>query len=151
MGVGIVIHRDDEVLLMRRASVHGSGTWSTPGGHLDPGESLEKCAAREALEETGVELENVRFRAVTNDVFEDEERHYLTVWMEADYASGKAVVRANHEMTELGWFSWDQLPSPLFLPFENLLDGRCYGDVPPGEPEGCFREPSGEGSAPRAT
>ena len=127
VGVGIVIRRGDQVLLMRRDAVHGSGTWSTPGGHLDPGESLEACATREALEETGVEVENVRFRALTNDVFEDEGRHYLTVWMDADHRSGEAAVRADHEMSEVGWFRWDRLPSPLFLPLRNLLEGRCYG------------------------
>lgn len=133
--MGLIIHRQDEVLLIRRSSSHGSGTWSTPGGHLDPGESLEECAVREALEETGVEVANVRFRAVTNDVFEDEGKHYVTVWMEGDYRSGEASVAADYELTEVGWFPWSALPSPLFLPLENLLAGRCHGNAdPPGFP-----------------
>jgi len=81
------------------------------------------------MEETGIEVENVRFRAITNDLFEDEQKHYLTVWMEADVRSGEARPNAPHEMTEVAWFSWDRLPEPLFLPFENLLSGHCYGEA----------------------
>ena len=126
IGVGILVRRGREVLLIRRRGVHGSGTWSAPGGHLDPGESLEQCAAREAREETGVEVGNVRFLAVTNDVFEDERKHYLTVWMEGDYLGGEAAVEAEYEMSAVGWFKWDALPDELFLPLENLVEGRCY-------------------------
>ncbi len=126
VGVGIIIVRGNEVLLIRRKNVHGDGTWSTPGGHLDFGETPEQCGAREAKEETGLDVENVRFRAVTNDVFEGEDRHYVTIWTEGDYAGGEARVNAAHEMSEIGWFPWAQLPTPLFLPFENLLAGRCY-------------------------
>jgi ADP-ribose pyrophosphatase YjhB (NUDIX family) len=35
VGVGIIIEKDDQVLLLRRRNVLGDGTWSTPGGHLD--------------------------------------------------------------------------------------------------------------------
>lgn len=128
VGVGIVIRRDDQVLLIRRKSVHGSGSWSTPGGHLELGEALEECAAREAAEETGIEVENVRFGAITNDVFADEGTHYLTVWMEADVRSGEPSLNATYEMSDVAWFSWDRLPSPLFVPFDNLLEGRGYPD-----------------------
>jgi 8-oxo-dGTP diphosphatase len=126
VGVGVIIRRGDEVLLLHRAGGHGSGSWSTPGGHLDHGETLEQCAIREVMEETGVEIHNVRFRALTNDVFAREGRHYLTVWMDADYRSGEARVNAAHEMSSVAWFPWDRLPAPLFLPLENLLGGRCY-------------------------
>lgn len=138
IGVGIIVRRDGEVLLVRRDSVHGSGTWSTPGGHLDHGESLERCAAREAMEETGIEVSNVRFRAVTNDVFREEGRHYVTVWMEGDYRTGEPTLGAAHEMSDVGWFPWDELPEPLFLPLKNLLEGRCY-------PEGGDHASSGIG------
>jgi 8-oxo-dGTP diphosphatase len=126
VGVGIIIRRGDEVLLLRREGVHGSGTWSTPGGHLDHGETPEQCAVREAREETGVEVGAVKFRALTNDVFEFEGKHYVTIWMEAEYRSGEATVRARLEMSSVGWFHWDRLPTPLFPAFSNLLAGRCY-------------------------
>jgi 8-oxo-dGTP diphosphatase len=132
VGVGIIIRRDEEVLLIRREHVHGSGSWSTPGGHLDFGESPEACGVREAEEETGIVVGNVRFRAITNDIFEAERRHYITIWLEADYREGEPLVNAPHEMSEVGWFRWDDLPSPLFLSLANLLDGRCY---PPPEEE----------------
>lgn len=126
VGVGVVIRRGDEVLLVRRRAVHGDGSWSTPGGHLDPGETPESCAQREALEETGIELDAVQFRAITNDVFETEGVHYVTIWMEGEYLDGEPTVRAGYELAEVRWFSWDALPSELFLPLSNLLTGRCY-------------------------
>lgn len=125
VGIGVIITKENSVLLLRRRSVHGSGTWSTPGGHLDYGESPEECAIREAREETSVSVESVEFRGVTNDIFEAEERHYVTIWLVAKRWSGEAVVAAEHEMSEIGWFPWDDLPTPLFLPFRNLLGGKC--------------------------
>jgi len=126
VGVGVVIHREGRVLLMHRSNVLGAGSWSTPGGHLDFGESFEACAVRETLEETGVHVVDVRFLAITNDCFEAERKHYVTVWMEARHHSGEASVCAEHEMSEVGWFAWDDLPSPLFAPFGSLLAGRGF-------------------------
>jgi len=120
------VTKGDRVLLLRRTNVHGSDTWATPGGHLDFGESPEQCAIREVKEETGVEIGEVEFRAVTNDFFEAEGKHYLTLWFEAEHKSGEAGVAAPEEMSEVGWFGWGKLPSPLFLPLQNLLDGKCY-------------------------
>ena len=132
VGVGILIRREDEVLLLRRKNVHGAGTWSTPGGHLDPGESPVDCAARETREETGIEIRNVRFLGITNDIFQVEQRHYITVWMEADYLSGTAAVMAAHEMSEVRWFPADALPTDLFLSLRNLVGGQGYGTGSPG-------------------
>ena len=126
VGVGIIITKGAHVLLLRRKYVHGAGSWSTPGGHLDFGESPEECAIREAKEETNVDVAKVMFRAITNDVFEAEGKHYITLWMQGAYAGGEPIVNAAYEMAEVGWFSWDALPRPLFLPFQHLLDGKCY-------------------------
>src|SRR5262245_18223392 len=91
VGVGAVICRSEEILLLRRRNVHGSGTWSTPGGHVEFGESLEACAAREALEETGLIVGEVEFLAVTNDHMPADDKHYVTVWMRCAYAGGEPV------------------------------------------------------------
>jgi hypothetical protein len=46
--------------------------------------------------------------------------------MEGVHQSGEPAVRAPHEMSEVGWFRWEEFPSPLFLSLENLLAGRCH-------------------------
>ena len=125
VGTAMIITREDKVLLMKRKSPHGQGTWSTPGGHLDFGETLEGCAARETKEEVGVDVVDIRFRSVTNDVFELEGKHYVTIWMEGKPVGEPRVV-AGREVEEIGWFAWDALPQPLFLPLENLVKQNSY-------------------------
>ena len=131
VGVGVLLTKDQQVLLLRRRNTHGAGTWSTPGGHLDFGETPEQCAVREVREETGLAIDDVAFRAITNDVFATEGRHYITIWMEGRYTGGEPVLAAPYEASEIGWFPWDSLPQPLFLPLHHLLDGNCY---PPSNP-----------------
>ena len=126
VGTATIITRDNKVLLMKRRGPHGNGTWSPPGGHLDFGESPEQCAAREAKEEVGVDVENLQFRAVTNDVFKDSDRHYITLWLEAGFFNGEPSIIAEKEVEEIGWFAWDALPQPLFLPLENYVNKRNY-------------------------
>ena len=121
VGVGVIVKDGDRVLLMKRQNSHGAGTWSMPGGHLEYGESPEECALREVEEETGVVIADITFLTITNDVFAEEGKHYITIWMESRYASGEACVNSAREMSEIGWFSWDALPVPRFLPLENLL------------------------------
>ncbi len=126
VGIGVLITKDDQVLLMKRKSAHGDGTWSTAGGHLKYRESPEECAIRETQEELGVLMTEVTFLAITNDVFDTPEKHYVTIWLAGRYVSGTPTINAAHEMSELSWFSWNALPDPLFLPFEHLLSGQCY-------------------------
>ena len=126
VGVAIIITKDDQVLLMKRKGVHGTGTWSTPGGHLDFGETPEQCAAREAKEEVGLDITDIRFRSITNDIFDQQEKHYITIWMDGRSASGEPTIAAEKEVAEIGWFAWNALPQPLFLSLENLLKENSY-------------------------
>ena len=126
VGVAIIITKNDQVLLMKRKGLHGIGTWTTPGGHLDFGETPEQCAAREAKEEVGLDVVDIRFRALTNDVFESGGQHYISIWMEGESILGEPIIAAEDEVEEIGWYAWDALPSPLFLPLENLLKENSY-------------------------
>jgi 8-oxo-dGTP diphosphatase len=129
VGVGVIVAKRDRVLLLERKGVHGQGTWSTPGGHLEYGELPEECAARETMEETGVHITRVRALGFTNDLFVSSGLHYVTLWMAGEYGSGEAKVTAPYEVSRVGWFAWDALPEPLFLPLAQLLQGKSY---PPG-------------------
>ncbi len=126
VGVGVLIVHEGRWLLIRRQGAHGAGTWSTPGGHLEYGETPEECAIRETDEETGVHLKNVRFLGLTNDIFAERGLHYITIWMQGEVESGEAHLAAPDEASAIGWFAPDVLPGPLFLPLEHLLAGKCY-------------------------
>jgi 8-oxo-dGTP diphosphatase len=120
VGVGVLILKDGKVLLGKRGFSHGIGSWCPPGGHLEFGESLEDCARREVLEETGIRISNIRFVTATNDIFE-EGKHYITLHILADWESGEPKVMEPDKLESLQWFAWESLPEPLFLPVQNLL------------------------------
>ena len=84
VGVAVFIRKDGKFLMQRRLGSHGAGSWSVPGGNLEFGESLEACARREVLEETNLQIKNIRFLTQTNDQFKDAAKHYLTIWMTSD-------------------------------------------------------------------
>lgn len=126
VGVSVLIRRGDEFLLEKRAHTHGAGTWGPPSGHIDFNETPEQTAQRETQEETGVTISNMVFLGVTNDVFEDEQKHYITLWFDAAYESGEAKLKAPEEESEVGWFNREALPEPLFLPLQHLLAGNVY-------------------------
>lgn len=129
VGVAVIVRRGERVLLGRRLSQsHGTGTWQFPGGHLEPFEQVEHCAAREVAEETGLRVTGMQRGPFTNDLFVAERRHYVTLYIVADAPQGEPVVREPEKCAEWRWCSWDALPVPLFLPIENL---RAQGYRPP--------------------
>lgn len=126
VSVSVLVYKNNQLLLERRQYTHGANTWGPPTGHMDFGETPEQTATRETREETGVTIDNITFLTLTNDVFQGDNYHIITVWMEATYQAGEAKVLAKDEEDSVGWFTWDNLPTPLYLPFANLLDGNTY-------------------------
>lgn len=62
-------------------SCNFQGTIQFPGGHLEVGESWFACAERETLEETGLLVRAKKLLATTNDVFDEEKKHYITLFI----------------------------------------------------------------------
>ena len=122
VGVGVIIMNRGRVLLLRRKNAHGEGSWCFPGGHLEFNEELADCARREVQEETGLTVSNIQFAGLTNDLFREEEKHYITIFMACAYASGEAQIKEPEKCTGMDWFGWRALPQPLFLPIQHLLD-----------------------------
>lgn len=121
IGVASIIVKDNKILMGRRLGAHGSGSWSFPGGHLEFNESVEDCARRETLEEAGIQITNLRDFAFTNDFFPEADKHYVTLFVLADYLSGTPQILEPDKCGGWEWFEWDDLPKPLFLPINNLL------------------------------
>ncbi|MEK9660791.1 MAG: NUDIX hydrolase [Alphaproteobacteria bacterium] len=57
VGVGVVVLKDEHVLLIQRGKPPRTGQWSIPGGKQELGETWHEAAHREVMEETGLEIE----------------------------------------------------------------------------------------------
>ncbi|AFB31841.1 MULTISPECIES: nucleotide triphosphate diphosphatase NUDT15 [spotted fever group] len=80
IGIGILIFNNRNEICI---SSHGESSYAPVGGHLEFGETFEECAIREVLEETNLIIENPQFIAVTNDIFEKEQKHYVLIFLKA--------------------------------------------------------------------
>lgn len=130
VGVGVLIVRGGKLLFGHRIGSHGHDTWAPPGGKIDRGETVEQCAIRETAEETGLQLTSLTKAPVyTDDHFNDEGKHFITVYVIADDPGGEPQVLEPEKLTEWRWVSWNDLPKPLFQTIQHLCD---QGYRPPG-------------------
>ena len=83
VGVGILLVRNQKLLLVKRKYNPDAGYWSIPGGHLDLGERVEDAAEREALEETGFKVKVTNLAGIINKIMNDKngkiEYHYVLI------------------------------------------------------------------------
>jgi 8-oxo-dGTP diphosphatase len=89
VGVGVVVLRDDDVLLIQRGKAPRLGEWSIPGGRQDWGETVGACAVREVLEETGLHVTLHGLLDVIDGLYSEEGEltaHYTLIdfWGTAD-------------------------------------------------------------------
>lgn len=124
VGVGILVRKEDKFLLLKRKNAHGEGSWCFPGGHLEFNEEINDCAMREVEEETGIKIKNPQFLGITNDMFKNEGKHYITIFVISDHEEGEGRIMEPEKCTDIGWFDINNLPSPLFLPINNLLNQK---------------------------
>jgi 8-oxo-dGTP diphosphatase len=105
---------------------YGEGEWVTPGGHLEPGESVFACAIRETFEETGITIarENLKELGFTEDFFPAHGKHYITCVLIYDLQEitiTPKVMEPEKFSSEWKWFPFSDLPFPLFTPVSNAL------------------------------
>ncbi len=113
------------MFLAKRQGSHGEGAWASAGGHLETGESLEECARREALEELGVTVGDLRFLCVSNIVAYG--KHYVDVEFLSDIGGQEPRLAKPEGFSESGWFPLDCLPKPLFRAAWYALDSLHTG------------------------
>jgi 8-oxo-dGTP diphosphatase len=95
VGVGAVIFRGEEVLLVRRGQEPGKGSWSLPGGMVEVGENLEAAIKREVWEETGLTVKVLGITAVLERIYRDDvdkvPYHYVLIDFACEYLSGEVT------------------------------------------------------------
>jgi 8-oxo-dGTP diphosphatase len=126
VGVGVFVIKGDEFLLGLRKGSHGAGEWALPGGHLEPGESFEDCCMREVSEETGLLIKNIKPLGFTNDIFEEEGLHYVTLFFSAHIDGGELVLMEPDKCEEWRWFK-NETPSNIWPPLRQFLQNNAIG------------------------
>ncbi|MFI5333777.1 MAG: NUDIX hydrolase [Chlamydiales bacterium] len=92
----------------------------TAGGHLEFRETVEECAKRELLEETGLHALSIRHSPWVNNVFED--KHYVTLFVFADKFTGDPQLLEPHKCESWHRFKSSALPSPLFPTVASMIN-----------------------------
>ncbi len=110
----------DRVVLVRRR--HEPLGWALPGGFAEVGETLEAAAAREAREETGLDVALTDLLYVYSDPRRDPRGHTVsTVFMGRAFGEPAGA----DDAAEARAFAWDALPAPIVFDHgEILADAR---------------------------
>ena len=124
VGVGVFVFKNGKFLMLKRKGKHAPGTWSVPGGWQEYGETIEQASRREIKEEVGLEIEDVRFGAVTNNFFPEEGVHSVSIMQISDWKSGIEQNLEPDKCDELKWVTFDDLPTPLFRAWDDLLQSE---------------------------
>ena len=132
---GILIKKGDKFLLVKKANNVGpyAGTYLTPGGGVETGESADDAVQRELYEETGIKIKNLKRAYFDDDVTEDWrgiKRHYIMLLYTAEYESGEIHQTEGNddEFDDVGWYSIDEMKSmKLSPPLAKLLKQEGIG------------------------
>lgn len=111
------------LLFFRRLREPKLGMLAAPGGFLDPGETVEVGVRREAREEVGLELANVRYLTSCPNVYEYKGVAYpvLDLVFAADAVDPESAT-SSAEAGELVWLAPEEI-DPAALAFESLRRG----------------------------
>lgn len=126
IGVNVAIIDQGKILLTQRDDFE---VWCLPGGGVDPGESAAQAAAREAQEETGLEVELTRLVGVYSRPRSGQWGGHIFLFA-ARPLGGKPSPQPG-EVVDIGFFSPTDLPTPIvpWMPqrIANALDESISG------------------------
>jgi len=114
--VDIIIEYDQGVVLIERKNPPLG--WALPGGFVDYGETVERAAAREAKEETGLTLTDLKQFRVYSDPNRDPRGHTVSVVFTA---KGLGIPKADTDAQTLGVFDQNHLPANIVFDHRKIL------------------------------
>ena len=125
--------REGRVLLVRRAKEPARGRLGVPGGFVDIGETAEASARREAREETGIDVLDLRFLGSWPNLYEWRGVVYpvVDVYFTGRLGEGE-VASARHEVEEIVWLRPQEVdPAALAFPTTRAALARYLDTASP--------------------
>lgn len=113
----VIIEKDGQILLGKRAAEPMKGWWDLLGGFISVGETVEAGAIREIKEETGLTVSSlIQLGSAVPDVYADT--HIPTLNFIFLVPADTMDVAAHDDVAELRWFTVDEIPRDQ-LAFKN--------------------------------
>jgi 8-oxo-dGTP diphosphatase len=111
IGVGALIIDGGRIVLVRRAKPPAEGEWSIPGGLVHLGETLNEAVAREAHEETGLEVRPEILVELLERIFPDEQGRARYHYVLADFSCRVigGTLLAGSDAAEARWVCCEDL------------------------------------------
>lgn len=119
VAAAVLIEKDEQVLLVRRAVDPRRGKWTLPAGFIDAGEDPRAAAERECLEETGMK---VRITGLLDVLYgqEHEKGAHIIIFYRAEALGGQAI--AGDDVDRVAFFPRDELPPLAFSTTQRILN-----------------------------
>lgn len=131
----IIFKQENQILMLRRANTgYEDGNYSLVAGHVDPGESFSKTAAREALEEAGVFVfqDDLSIAHIMHRKWTDGDER-VDVFFIADAWEGDITNLEPEKCDDLSWFDINALPDNTIdyvkVALGHILDGVWYSEI----------------------
>jgi len=98
VSASVFLHRDGEILILKRAGGYASGGWFVPGGHVEFGETPLQAAVRETEEEAGIVLDpaTLSLVGVTTYYPEPDLQHLGVIYLAPCPAEAECVLNEEH-------------------------------------------------------
>lgn len=100
------------------------GAWDPGGGSLEFGESFEEGVRREVKEEYCCEILDLKFLGAHNVLRKHKGRrtHWIALLFSAKVDPKQVKIGEPHFVDDYGWFTMDNLPSPMHSQFERCSE-----------------------------
>lgn len=115
--VDIIIETNNGIILIKRNNPPPG--WAIPGGFVDYGETVEQAAKREAKEETGLDIKDLKQFHVYSSPDRDQRQHTISLVFTAR-AKGKPL--AQDDAADIGVFTQENLPPDIAFDHRSILD-----------------------------
>ncbi len=106
--IAVLLRKGDQVLLVRHKKPQAT-YWLVPGGGLEYCESIEQCARRELMEETGLEIQLGDLVYVSESIPPDRHRHVLNLYYEGAITGGELRLGDEEVLAGAEFFPIDRL------------------------------------------
>lgn len=125
VGVMILAEDTNKVLLLKRGWNPHKGKWSILSGGMEEGEEKLETLKREIGEEIGVDAdEKLKLTFIRTEDWGNKDFHYYKGLTKEEF-----IPTLDNENEDYGWFSKDDLPSPLYPKTEDKIKELCKNET----------------------